>query len=330
MINLGIIFGGKSYEHDISIITAYQLRKKLELNYNIFLIYITIDGKIYDASRMLLDDFKHQKYKRLKKLKLKKMHLQIIVGAMHGENGEDGLAYSFARLNNIKYFGCDLFAGSLCLDKYKSYQFLAANGIKMLDTEFYCYKDYLSGKKLEKFPCIVKPLSGGSSLGIVVIKDASELEQLLVKAFSYSEELIVEPYYENIEEYNLALSEEDYSNLERINKKDDIFSFDNKYSDSFKVMHQSIDSNARLYKKFCKVGRKVYDLIGAKGIIRIDFFLINNEIIVNEVNTTPGALAMYLFDDFIKVFNKSIALCFTRNEKSFYTSNFLLKNDIKK
>ncbi|MDE6407018.1 MAG: ATP-grasp domain-containing protein [Anaeroplasmataceae bacterium] len=328
-MKLGILFGGASYEHEISIITAYQLKKKIEKEYEVHLLYVNLEGKFFNADKMQLNDFKHSQYKKLKKLKLDKLKLDVIVGAMHGENGEDGLACAFARIHCIPYLGCDVFAGSLSLDKYRSYLYLSKNGVKMVKTMGYTYEDYLKNKKIPYMPCIIKPVYGGSSIGITIAKTKEELPDKLNEAFTFSKEVIIEPYYEVLEEYNLALNENTYSELEQIHKKDEIFSFDNKYSDSFKVVHQSIIEHPK-YEDFCKVARKVYHLINAKGIIRIDFFLIDDEIYVNEINTTPGALAMYLFSDFTSVFRESLKLSLQEKKKTYPESHFLLKNNINK
>ncbi|MBD5390811.1 ATP-grasp domain-containing protein [bacterium] len=329
MMRLGILFGGASYEHEISIITAFQLKKKIEKEYEIHLIYVSLDGKYFNADAMRLNDFKLNRYKKLKKLKLEKLKLDVLVGAMHGENGEDGLASAFARIHQIRYLGCDVFAGSLGMDKYRSYLYLSNNGVKMVKTIQYTYDDYLKNKKIKYMPCILKPVFGGSSIGIQIAKTEEELSSKLNQAFQYSKEIIIEPYYEELEEFNLALNENRYSSLEQIHKKDDIFSFENKYTDSFKVVHQNIIDHPR-YEDFCKIARKVYKLLNASGIIRIDFFIINNEIYVNEVNTTPGALSMYLFEDFNDVFKESLKLCLSKENKVYPNSHFLLKNNINK
>lgn len=328
-MRLGLLFGGSSFEHEISIVTAFQLRKRLEANYEIHLIYVSLSGDVWNADQMSMKDFRLEAYKKLKKLKLKKLKLDAIIGAMHGENGEDGLGYTFAKLNHIRYVGCDMLASSLCMDKYRSYLYLNYNGIPMLPTTYYTYQDYLDNKKIDYFPCIIKPVKGGSSLGIVVVNRKEELEEELLKAFQFGTEFIIQPYYSDLVEYNLAVSEKYYSNLEKINKKDTIFSFDNKYSDSFKVMHQSLVEDEK-YDQFCSVARKVYDLLGAKGIIRIDFFYLNDMIYVNEVNTTPGALAMYLFPNFEKVFEDCLNKALLEKEKNYPKSHYLVKNNINK
>lgn len=323
-MNIGIIFGGKSFEHEISVITAFQVKKKLEEMYKISMLYVDINGVVWDSTKSLLNDYKIGKPK-LKKLNINRLNLNVIVGCMHGENGEDGYAYNFARINNIKYFGTKGFGSSICMDKYKSFNYLTNNGIKMIDTYVYAFNDYLTGKLIENFPVIVKPIYGGSSLGVVVIKNKDELVEGLIEAFTYTDTLVVQPFVEQVVEYNMALTEEDYSVLERINHKSEIFSYQNKYSDSFKLLHQELTNMDKL-EEFKTIGRRVYEILSLNGIVRIDFFLIDDEIYVNEINTTPGALSIYLFDDFMEVFNKSLNYVLKENYVKYKLNYSILKN----
>lgn len=323
-MNIGIIFGGKSFEHEISVITAYQVKKKLEEMYKISMLYVDINGVVWDSTKSLLNDYKIGKPK-LKKLNINRLNLNVIVGCMHGENGEDGYAYNFARINNIKYFGTKGFGSSICMDKYKSFNYLTNNGIKMIDTYVYTFNDYLTGNLIEDFPVIVKPIYGGSSLGVVVIKNKDELVEGLIEAFTYTDTLVVQPFVEQVVEYNMALTEEDYSVLERINHKSEIFSYQNKYSDSFKLLHQELTNMDKL-EEFKTIGRRVYEILSLNGIVRIDFFLIDDEIYVNEINTTPGALSIYLFDDFMEVFNKSLNYVLKENYVKYKLNYSILKN----
>ena len=96
------------------------------------------------------------------------------------------------------------------------------------------------------------------------------------------------------------------------------------------MIHQSIIEHPR-YEEFAKIAKKIYRLIQARGIITVlYFFIINDEIYVNEINTTPGALAMYLFEDFNQVFRESLKLCLSEPQKIYPNSHFLLKNNINK
>ena len=331
-MKIGILFGGNSLEHEISIISAFQLKKKLESEYDLCMIYIDNESNIYDASKTTLDDFKYNKKNKMKKSSfvlggIKNTELDCMVLCMHGENGEDGIAAALMRFYKIKYVGSDLFASSICMDKYLTYMYLANCGIKMIDSYIYTYNDYLSGDSVLEYPSIVKPLTGGSSIGIYVINNKKEERDVLLKAFKVSKELLVQKYYDNIVEYNLAIDSVGESHLERIVKKDNIFSFNNKYNESFKQMHQAIDDDI-LYDDFKQIGRNVYTLIKAKGIIRIDFFLIDGVIYVNEINTIPGALAMYLYDDFNSIIRKEIELELLRSDIVYPKGNFLITSNI--
>lgn len=333
-MNIGIIFGGKSFEHDISIISAYQLKKRIIEEYNVHMIYVDFNSNIYVADKLNLNDFKEDKLKKLKKTKFKfkgieKIKVDVLVSVMHGENGEDGVIAGVCRFYQIPFIGCDCFSGSLCIDKGFSYQFLSENNIKMVDTIIYSYEDYLSGKEIDIFPCIVKPSCLGSSIGINIINSKEEFNFKIIEAFKYDKKLIIQKFFDNILEFNLALNENSFSNLECINKKDSFFSFENKYNDTFKQFHQALINNDR-YEEFCSIARNVYRLINASGIIRIDFFILNDEIVVNEVNTTPGALAMYLFKDFNIVFNDCVKEALSKEVKKIERGNFLINSDINK
>lgn len=334
MLKIGILFGGASYEHEISIVSAFQLKRKIETKYEVHMIYISLTQEVYLADKMKISDFKEHCNKKLKKTHftfggISKLKLDAIVGMMHGENGEDGLACALCRFYQIKYLGCNLFSSSTAIHKYYSYLLLQKNDVPMVETVLYTYENYLEGKTIPFLPCIIKPACGGSSIGITICHQEDEVNRKLYEAFSYTQELVIQPYFSSIKEFNLALNEDTYSNLECIHKKDEIFSFENKYTDSFKQMHQSLIEDER-YEDFCSLARRVYSLLDCSGIIRIDFFLVEDRIYVNEVNTTPGALAMYLFPDFISIFDQSLNRCINQAIKEYPKGTFLAKNRIEK
>lgn len=333
-MNLGILFGGNSLEHEISIVSAYGVKKKLEANYGITMLYIDHQNRVYNADRVSLNDFKYNRLKKLKKTRfaergVRKKRLDCMILCVHGENGEDGLAAALCRFYHIPYVGSNLLASSIGMDKMACFRYLSKNGIPMIESVSYTYEDYINEKKFDRFPCILKPLNGGSSIGIFVCKTAREFNDAVVQAFAVSNKLIIQPFYENLTEYNLAIYENGYSKLERIVKKDEIFSFDNKYNESFKMMHQALE-NTELAEEFRRIGRTVYDLLDCSGIIRIDFFEIEGKIYVNEVNIIPGALAMYLFEDFMQVIQECIKNAVIHKDIIYKRGNFLAKSDINK
>lgn len=333
-MNLGILFGGNSLEHEISIITAYQTKKRLEKNHNINMIYIDFENNIYNCNKMELNDFKNNNLKKLKKASLVKnglkgIMLDCMILSLHGENSEDGIGAALCRFYHIPYVGSDILASSIALDKYRCYKYLSNNGINMIDSILYTYDDYLNGKKIDVFPCIIKPIYGGSSIGIFICNNELELDEKIVESFKSSDQVIIQRYYDNISEFNLAVYENGVSRLDKIDVKNSFFTFEDKYISEFKQMHKAMCDDS-LYSNFKEIGRNVYKLLDASGIIRIDFFMIDNDIYVNEVNIIPGGLAMYLFDDFDRVINECINIAIMKKNNIYKKGNFLAKSNINK
>ena len=332
-MKIGILFGGNSLEHEISIITAYQVKSKIEKRYDVYMLYLDFDNNLYIANKCSIGDFKLGKPKKLKKTSfigggVKGIKLDSVIIAAHGENTEDGVCAGVLRFYNIPFVGCDILPSSLCMNKYTSYKMLNSNGIPMLETKLITYEDYVNGIIIDEYPIILKPVYGGSSIGIEVAYNKDELDLVLSKLFKDYKEIICQKYYENIEEYNMAVCSSFVSALERINKKSGFFTFENKYTDSFKLMHQEInDTNL---DEFRKISEDVYKLINASGIIRIDYFVIDNKIYVNEINTIPGALAMYLFSDFDFVIDDLIKKSIIEHRVIYHRGNFLVKSEINK
>lgn len=333
-MNLGILFGGNSVEHEISIVTAYSLKKRLMLRYDISMLYIDFDNNLFIADKMSFDDFKNNNYKKLKKTNfinggIKKRKIDCMIISTHGENSEDGICAALCRYYNISYVGSNLLASSISMDKFATYNYLKGFDINLIDTYKYDYDDYINDIKLNIFPCIIKPRHGGSSIGINICKNDNEFFEKIIDSLSIEKELIIQPFINEISEYNMAFYHNGNSRLERIDSKDEFFSFNNKYNESFKIMHQSI-MDKELEQRFVDVGRRVYAALECKGIIRIDFFLIDNEIYINEINTIPGALAMYLFDDFDKAIDSCINSAILDKSYKYSKGNFLTKSTISK
>lgn len=333
-MKIGILFGGNSLEHEISIVTAYSLQKKLKDRYDILMLYVDFDNNIYIANKLSFDDFKNNNLKKLKKTSfvnggVRKNKIDCMIISTHGENCEDGICAALCRYYNISYVGSDILASSISMDKYAAYNYLNNNSVNVINTIKYSYDDYINDKKIDIFPCIIKPRHGGSSIGINICKSEDEFFEKIIDSLSKEKELIIQPFLENIVEYNMAFYNDGNSRLERIDNKDEFFSFDNKYNESFKIMHQSI-INEDLENRFIEIGRKVYEQLNCKGIIRIDFFLIENEIYVNEINVIPGALAMYLFEDFDLVIEECINMALINKPYRYSKGNFLTKSTITK
>ena len=138
-----------------------------------------------------------------------------------------------------------------------------------------------------------------------------------LKALKYDSELIIEEYLEDMQEFSAAFYDDGsikMSKVELINYTDDIFDFKEKYLSNHKLYsHLFLDDN-ELIKRIFEIGSLAYKVIGAKDIVRIDFFYKDSKIYLNEINTIPGSLSYYMFDDFEKIINELVE----KNKKDYF------------
>lgn len=304
-MRIGILFGGKSYEHDISIITANIIYHALKDKFEVLLLYINKDGDFESPKTMDMNNFAtSKKYRRFNfvsggvKIGCKKIDVDVMITAMHGINGEDGLAAVIGNLYNIPFVGSNHISSATLMDKYFTYAILRSNCIKTVYTNFYLKDDKVTVKD---YPIIVKPSRLGSSIGISKISNKKDLKEKCDEAFLYDNKIIIQPFIEEFKEYNQAAYFSDgeiiVSNIEEVFKSFDILSFDDKYvGGKFSKGHAFI-TDEKLIERITEITKEVYKLFELSGIVRIDYIFKDNNIFVNEVNTTPGSLAFYLFED---------------------------------
>ena len=152
------------------------------------------------------------------------------------------------------------------------------------------------------YPFIVKPARLGSSIGVSIVREASELEYALDVGFEFDEVLLIEPFISGVKEYNLAgfsaRGEITYSIVEEPQKAE-FLDFEKKYLDfsrSSTVAEASISED--LLQQLKEAFKTIYSPLFAGALIRCDFFEIGGEVYLNEINPIPGSMANYLFEDF--------------------------------
>ena len=304
-MNIGILFGGKSFEHDISIITANIIYHALCERFKVYLLYIDKDGSFKSMRKIDFESFEDKVgFKRFSfinqgiKIGCRKIRLDVIIGSMHGINGEDGISSMICNLYDIPYVGSNHISSGLLMDKHFTYAVLRSNGVKVLKTKYLFDKENISFDL--KYPLIIKPARLGSSIGINVIKNDCDLENKLDQSFNYDSKVILQPFIEEFREVNQALysyMDEIYvSNLEEVFKHDEILSFEDKYIESKIKKNKEFLKDELLIEKISSISKKVYALFELSGIVRIDYMIIDGEVYLNEINTTPGSLSYYLFD----------------------------------
>jgi D-alanine-D-alanine ligase len=257
MKTVAVFFGGRSPEHDISIITALSsVIKPLELTkkYDVVPVYITKTGKwIVDKS---LTDIKTYQSGKIDELAAKakpvavsfdggftigKKRIDIAFPAMHGGYGEDGSLMGLLRMAGIPFVGSDMDASVIAMDKVLAKQVAAANNIPTSKFVFFSRSEITSGihmvtdeteKKLA-YPLFVKPAHLGSSIGITKVKNSVELKNALEVAAYYDEKIIVEEAVNNLIEVTVPIignSNPMVALVERpLSKDDGVFDFETKY-----------------------------------------------------------------------------------------------------
>lgn len=332
--NLAVIFGGVSCEHDISIISAIQAIKNIDTNfYNIIPIYITKSGVMLTGKKLTeLSTFSNMNYKKFKPVTfvsgsnnlylkslfgyIKKQNINVALVVMHGENGEDGKIMSMLSLCGIPYSACDQMQSAICMDKcvFKDYlkglKINTVSGLTVFDYDYFNNPEKVKKQVLKQlnYPVILKPATLGSSIGIKIANNESELEAGLVVAFNYCNKVLIESYLSDITEINVALlglnNDVTISETEQPVKQNDILTFDNKYMGNSSAGMANLkriipaDVSAEIVEEVKQTALKIFNSLSLKGVVRFDFIVDNktNKVYVNELNTIPGSLAFYLFN----------------------------------
>ncbi|NPA04113.1 MAG: D-alanine--D-alanine ligase [Epsilonproteobacteria bacterium] len=325
-MEFAIVFGGRSYEHEISIVSAIALKEKLK---EATLIFLDPQGEFYlipNTPKAKL--FTTQEYKDFPKLTLKKggffkkgffkdkkLPIDIVINLVHGAEGEDGELASLFEFYEISYIGPRIEASVISYNKLFTKLYAKELGIDVLEYQL-IRKENITPIKFN-YPIIIKPLHLGSSIGVSIVNEESELSYALDIAFEFDDEVLVEPFIAGIEEYNLAGAKGKnsfiFSKLEKV-QKNQFLDFDKKYLDFSRKEIKEAPLNLEVKERFFETFKKIYDPLFKGAIIRVDFFFYQNKIYLNEINPVPGTLAAYLFEDVSTVIN-SVARAIPKRRK---------------
>ena len=333
-LSIGVIFGGRSLEHDLSVLTAIQAMDNIDKErYEVVPIYITKDLTFYSGGMLryidsykdfrLIDRYatkvnlinKNGKFilqtTGLIKRVYKEIHLAFPM--VHGKYTEDGSIVGYLETLGIPIVGSDIYSSSLCQDKVFTKEVLNGNDIPVVDYVYFSDSDYKLDKedifkKIEElsYPLIIKPARLGSGIGIEIVNRKEELESSIEKAMKNDERVLVEEYIADRREFNMAvlLSKGKLigSVIEEI-IKDEPYNYYDKYrkdneDDTFKRIFPA-DISKTLTEEIEKTSKKTYKVLALSGVARIDYVYDNKKkkLYVNEVNTIPNFFSHHLFDD---------------------------------
>ena len=339
-MNIAVVFGGVSCEHDISIITACQVMNVLNEKHEVIPIYIDKTGiwktgenllhieafpdKLGKTSEVMFSTSNDYLYiKKIFSCVFKKfLKIDMVFIALHGKNGEDGAVASIFELNGIPYANAGICSSAVACDKAIFKDFIKGINLPAVKSFTLLYEDFKEKKDLylktiEKnigFPLILKPANLGSSIGISVVENSKDLTEKLFQVFQFDYKILIEKFIQEIKEINIALYLKNnkiiVSELEEPIKSKEVLSFKDKYDNGEKTAGMAslkrkipADIPKDVKNKIISIAKKCYKSLGLFGICRFDFILDkNNKIYLNEVNTLPGSYAFYLFEPVRKNF----------------------------
>lgn len=242
---------------------------------------------------------------------------------VHGTNVEDGTVHGFLDFYQIPYIGSNLESAAVGQDKIYMKLILKSSGVPVVDYDWFYANQYLTDPKamvlrLEKnlgYPMIIKPAKLGSSIGINVAKNAAELIAALDEAIIYDDRILVEVALSNFDEFNCSVlgdfENHEASVVEQVMKTEEILSYADKYEKGGKKGKQasagmaSVDRvipaniSSTLNSAIQDLANETFLVLGNSGVVRIDFLYdpSKKQLYVNEINTIPGSLAFYLWED---------------------------------
>lgn len=329
-LNICLMFGGKSVEHDISILSGLQVYHALDKSkYNIEVVYITKNNemligkdltniktyKTFDNNKKYrkihIENINNKTYLVSKKIK---KQIDVFIPVVHGEGVEDGTISAILEFNDSTYINTKMISSGIAQDKIftknilEKYQILTPKYIAINDSNK--IEEHINNIKNKlSFPIIIKSARLGSSIGIEKVTNKDELEEKLKQVFKYSERIIVEELIENIKEYNCACFKYNdniyISSIEEIKSNSEFLTFDEKYiSKEIKTNDEKCriipaNINKELEKQIKEKTKDIYQILDMNGVIRIDYIydILKDVLYFNEINTIPGSLAFYLFEN---------------------------------
>lgn len=325
-LKLGVIFGGKSSEHDVSITSGTSVIKNLDKEkYEIFPIYIDKNGNWYEYTKEVskidvIDVGNEIEEKSLIQNIIEYLKkCDVVFPVLHGLYGEDGTIQGFLEILGKPYVGCDVLSSSVSMDKvYTKIIFDKANleqakyiYLKNID-EKYVYVDkefnenmcdlHTISELIEKelgYPVYVKPSNSGSSVGIKKAHNQEEVIEAIKYAAKYDKKILVEEEIRGREVECAVLGNENVeaSCIGEILSAEEFYSFDAKYKNSESRVIIPAEIPDEISEKIRRNAVKAFKAVDGKGLSRVDFFIENdtNRVIINEINTMPGftQISMY-------------------------------------
>lgn len=320
---LGLLYGGKSAEHKVSLQTALAVIKTLDQEkYDIHPIYITdegewvrgsqITGEVNDVEKLELKNEGHSispvslNTELFPSKQSNNEALDVVFPLLHGPNGEDGTVQGLLELINIPYVGNGVLASSAGMDKVIMKNIFAQAGLSQPRYVSFLKSEWKQAQatayeKVEGtlgYPCFVKPANLGSSVGISKCNNRESLEKAFEEAFMFDRKVIIEEGIvgREIEVGVLGNNSPICSVAGEIVPKKEFYDYKAKYEDGNTALIIPAENSEEVYNKINEMAITAFKSLDCSGLVRADFFVTKDEqVLINEVNTMPGFTPFSMF-----------------------------------
>lgn len=273
-LKIGVVFGGKSAEHEVSLQSAKNVINGLDLKkYQVVPIKIPRDGKF---------DFNKVK------------NFDVIFPVMHGPFGEDGSMQGLLKLSEVPFVGPSVLGSAVGMDKDVMKRLFRDAGIPIAKFVTLKHGEKIHFGKIKKelgLPIFIKPANMGSSVGVSKARNENEFKIAVVNAFKFDTKIIIEEFIDAREIECSVLGNESpmASILGEIIANEDFYSYDAKYSGAGSPVEIPAKVDKKITREIQELAINVFKVLNCEGLSRVDFFLKKDgTVLVNEINTIPG------------------------------------------
>lgn len=318
-INLCLLYGGKSAEHEVSLQTAKAVIQALDTEkFAIHPIFITKEGEWRKGPELLepVETIKELQFEQTEGIGANALStilstndsqtFDVVFPLLHGPNGEDGTVQGMLELLNLPYVGNGVLSSSAGMDKVIMKNLFAQEGLDQVNYTWFtksiweasperCYEQV---EQEIGYPCFIKPANLGSSVGISKSENREELQKAFTEAFQYDRRIIVEEGV-TAREIEVGLLGNDFPECSvagEIAPKSEFYDYKAKYSDGDTDLIIPADISAEQYTEIRNMATRAFQALDCAGLVRADFFITNEgRTLINEVNTMPGFTPVSMF-----------------------------------
>lgn len=292
MKTIAIVAGGDSSEFEISVKSAIEVGNILSFRYIIYIIIIRGSDWYWEDQKGRYHNIDKNDFTLT--VDEKRIRFDGVFVAIHGTPGENGLLQGYFDIMDIPYTSCSAFCSALTFNKHACKLFLKEYGIAMVTAVLIRKGDKIDEESILKqtgLPCFVKPNDSGSSFGVTKVKRKEDLMNAIDTAYKESDEVLIEAFMDGREvACGVIKSKNKIITLPvtEIISKNEFFDYEAKYTPGHSEEITPAEMPSGIIDEIQKTSKLVYEILGCKGIVRVDFIVIGEKPHFIEINTIPG------------------------------------------